>query len=234
MTPINLAFAFTAGLLATVNPCGWAMLPSFLSYYLGTREAGYEQKPLAGRAVDGLLLGLLVTAGFLTVFGTAAVVLSAGLRLIVKWLPVASLAVGAGLVLLGLWLLRGKSLPIRLPQPEIDTYARSPKSIFLYGVAYGLASLSCTLPVFLSVVSASLAAAGVAGLALMFGAYAGGMATVLVSVAIGAALFKGAIAQWFRPFLPHMHKVGAILLALAGLYLIWYQGRFLPLILAGF
>src|SRR6266498_2748861 len=30
--------AFTAGLLATVNPCGFAMLPAFLSFYVGTAE----------------------------------------------------------------------------------------------------------------------------------------------------------------------------------------------------
>ncbi len=234
MNELPLAFAFTAGLFATVNPCGWAMLPSFVSYYLGSREEGYEQKSLASRAVEGLYLGLLVTAGFLAVFGTAGVTLSAGLRVIVKVMPFAALAVGVALALLGLWLLAGRSLPFSLPVRQVDVRARNPKSVFLFGVAYAFASLSCTLPVFLAVVGASLTTAGFAGSATMFFSYAAGMATVLMSVALGAALLKGAVAQWFRKLLPYMHRLGAGLLVLAGLYLIWYQGRYLPLVFAGF
>jgi len=64
--------------------------------------------------------------------------------------------------------------------------------------------------------------------------YAAGMATVLMSVALGAALLKSAVAQWFRKLLPYVHRLGAGLLVLAGLYLIWYQGRYLPLVFAGF
>ena len=234
MNELNFAFAFSAGLLATVNPCGWAMLPSFVSYYLGSREEGFEARPLAGRVGEGLTLGLLVTAGFLAVFGTAGLVISAGLRVVVKFMPLAAFAVGIALVLLGLWLLAGKNLPFSLPTPRIDVRARNPKSVFLFGMAYAFASLSCTLPVFLAVVGASLATAGFVGSALMFGTYAAGMATVLMAVALSAALLKGTLTQWFRKVLPYVHRVGAILLILAGMYLIWYQGRFLPFVFAGF
>ena len=234
MNELNLAFAFTAGMLATVNPCGWAMLPSFVSYYLGSREAGFEDKPLASRMWEGLVLGLLATAGFLAIFGTAGIVISAGLRVIVKWMPLAALLVGTGLVLLGLWFIIGKSLPLSLPVPQVDLQARNPRSVLLFGIAYALASLSCTLPVFLMVIGASLTAAGLAGSAAMFLSYAAGMAVVLMSVAVGAALLKGSIVEWFRGLLPYVHRIGAVLLVLAGTYLIWYQSRYLPLILAGF
>jgi cytochrome c biogenesis protein CcdA len=233
MTELPLAFAFTAGFFATVNPCGWAMLPSFVSYYIGSREEGYDDKPLTTRAIEGLYLGLLVTAGFLAVFGTTGIVISAGLRFVVKYMPFAALAVGLALVLLGLWLLAGKNLPFSLPVPQLEVRARNPKSVFLFGMAYAFASLSCTLPVFLAVIGASLTTAGFAGSATMFASYAAGMATVLMSVALGAALVKGAVAQWFRKLLPYVHRLGAGLLVLAGLYLIWYQGRYLPLVLAG-
>ncbi len=233
MNELPLAFAFTAGLFATVNPCGWAMLPSFVSYYLGSREEGYEQRPLASRAVEGLYLGLLVTAGFLTIFGTAGIVISAGLRVIIKFMPFAALAVGVALVLLGAWLLAGKSLPVSLRVPQINVSARNPRSVFLFGMAYAFASLSCTLPIFLAVVGTSLATATAGGSLVMFGTYAAGMATVLMSVALSAALLKGTVSLWFRRLLPYVHRLGALLLVLAGLYLIWYQGRFLPLIIAG-
>jgi cytochrome c biogenesis protein CcdA len=150
-------------------------------------------------------------------------------------MPLLSLIVGLALVLLGIWLLRGKkSLALYIPQPKLDVGARNPRSIFLYGLAYGFASLSCTLPIFLAVVGASLTVAGLSGLTLMFSSYALGMAVVLMSVTLGAALFKGIVAQWFSRLLPYMNTIGAVLLIVAGLYLIWFQGRYLPLIMATF
>ena len=234
MTELPLAFAFSGGLLATVNPCGWAMLPAFVSYYLGSEEAGYEDRPLTARASEGLYLGLLVTGGFLAVFGTAGVVISAGLRVVVRFMPLLALAVGVVLVLLGLWLLAGKGLPSTLAMRHLDVRARNPRSVFLFGVAYAFASMSCTLPVFLAVIGASLAAVPDASAAAMFVSYAAGMATVLMSVAVAAALLKGAVVRAFRKLLPYVPRIGAGLLVLAGLYLIWYQGRYLPLVFAGF
>jgi cytochrome c biogenesis protein CcdA len=209
------------------------MLPSFVSYYLGSRQEGYEEQPLARRALEGFTLGLVVTAGFLAIFGAAGIVITAGLRAVVRYLPFAAMAVGLGLVLLGVWLLAGRSLSLSLslPQPKLDLSARNPRSVFLFGVAYALASLSCTLPVFLAVVGAGLAAAGFAATGAMFLAYGAGMATVLMSVALSAALLKGALASWFQRWLPYVHRVGAALLIAAGVYLIWFQARYLPLIL---
>lgn len=157
--------------------------------------------------------------------------ISAGLRAIVYYMPIAALAVGVTLVILGLWLLAGKALPVPIPQIQVDLKARNPISVFMFGVAYAFASLSCTLPVFLAVIGASLTAAGLAAGSAMFGAYGAGMATVLMLVAVGAALFKGTVTDHFRRLLPYVHQIGAALLILAGVYLIWYQGRYLPLIL---
>ena len=41
---LPFGFAFGAGIVAAVNPCGFAMLPAYLSLYLGTEEAGYEKR----------------------------------------------------------------------------------------------------------------------------------------------------------------------------------------------
>lgn len=231
---LNLTFAFSAGILATLNPCGWAMLPTFVSYYLGSREADYEQKSFAVRAGEGLTVGFTMTSGFLIIFATAAIVVSAGLRLIVKYMPFAALTTGIVLVLLGVWLLAGKSLPFSLPILQIsNSRTRDPKAAFVFGIGYAFASLSCTLPVFLAIVGASLTTSGFIASALMFSAYALGMASVLVSIALSTALLKGAVAQWYRKLLPHVYRLSAAMLILAGLYLIWYQGQYLPLFAGG-
>lgn len=226
MNELNFFFAFSAGALATFNPCAWAMLPTFVSFYLGSREADYDQRSFAARATEGLTLGLLVTGGFLLVFGVAAIILSIGLRFIVRYLPLGALVTGIALVILGFWLLAGKPFPFSVSLPQINTSrTRNPKSAFMFGVGYALASLSCTLPVFMSIVGATLTISGFLSGAIMFGGYAFGMAVVLISIAISTALLKGAIAQWFRKLLPYVYRVSAVMLIFAGLYLIWYQGR---------
>ena len=116
-------------------------------------------------------------------------------------------------------------------QPNLQE--RNARTVFLFGVAYALASLSCTLPIFLVVVGASITASGLSAGLAMFAAYAAGMGVVLMSVAVGAALLKASVAEWFKGWLPYVHRFGAIMLIAAGLYLIWFQGRYLPLIAAG-
>ncbi|MGD9755164.1 MAG: cytochrome c biogenesis protein CcdA, partial [Acidimicrobiia bacterium] len=50
-----LALAFAAGMLATVNPCGFAMLPAYLSYFVGLEDdpsaAGADRTVLRSVAV---------------------------------------------------------------------------------------------------------------------------------------------------------------------------------------
>ena len=172
-----------------------------------------------------------------TVIGSTqpkAAVISLGLRILVQAMPFLAILVGVGLVGLGLWLLFGGSLRLSIPTPRINAQARNPKSVFLYGAAYGFASLSCTLPIFMIVIGSSLATGSPGEAAAMFGSFAAGMATVLMAVVISIALVKGAIVQQLQAVLPYVHRIGAGLLVVAGLYLIWYQARYLPLFLATF
>ena len=54
--PITLALA--AGALSTINPCGFAMLPAYLAFYVGADE---DQLPSApNRMAQGLLTGLMI------------------------------------------------------------------------------------------------------------------------------------------------------------------------------
>ncbi len=232
MPALNFAFAFTAGMLATVNPCGWAMLPSLIAYYLGVGDDDFAARSIPARLREGLGVGALVTVGFLTVFTLMGAVITFGLRFLVRYLPLGTIFVGAALTLLGVWLFFGGKLPFSLPgfTPE---KARSPKAMYTFGLAYGLVSLSCTLPVFLAVVGASIPQNTWLNVVLMFIAFGAGMSIVLMSLVVSLALFKQGIVQKARTLLPYVHRIGAALLVLAGLYLLWYQGRYLPVILGG-
>jgi cytochrome c-type biogenesis protein len=74
MSEVSFAIAFIGGGLATLNPCGFPMLPAFLSFYAGADET--RLPPAQSRVAQGLLAGLLVTAGFLGVFAVIGLLLS--------------------------------------------------------------------------------------------------------------------------------------------------------------
>ena len=220
MSGAALGLAFSAGTLASVNPCGFAMLPSMVSFYLGQQQEDYAVRSLGRRAGEGLALGALVTAGFLLVFVLAGVLVSLGAGSLARVFPWATIAVGAVLVVLGLRLYLGGNVSLRVPRLEAARVAGSYRAMFVYGIAYALASLGCTLPIFLIAVGAALGAGPLGSLAL-FVAYSLGMGLVLTAVALGAALFRGIVGTTLRRTLPYVQQVSALLLVVAGGYLLW-------------
>jgi hypothetical protein len=94
--------------------------------------------------------------------------------------------------------------------------------MLLFGVGYGLVSLGCTLPVFLVAVGAALTTTGPLAALTVFGAYALGMAVVLLALSISAGLLRHGLARALRRALPHLRWInGSMLLAVGG-YLAWY------------
>src|SRR5215469_5327574 len=67
----HLWYAFVAGLVASVNPCGFVLLPAYLGYYLGDGRGGTGVRRQLGRA---LLVSATVTASFALLFGLAGIV----------------------------------------------------------------------------------------------------------------------------------------------------------------
>jgi len=55
-----------------------------------------------------------------------------------------------------------------------------------------------------------------------FVSYALGMGAILITVTLGAALFRGAVARWLRGAIPYVHRASALFLLGAGIYLIYY------------
>lgn len=218
-----VALAFGAGLLATVNPCGIALLPSFLSLYLGSSEAEAVERSPVARAAQGFVVGAVLSASFGAVFVVAGVIVSAGLRSFIDVVPWLAAAIGAALLILGLLMVAGRRVAlvtasrIRVGSGSAHGYRR----VAVFGVTYAIASLSCTLGVFLAVVGQSLATADLRFVAV-FAAYAAGSATVLIALSLSAALAKGALARAVRRLAPVVNRLAGVLLAVSGAYLILY------------
>jgi cytochrome c-type biogenesis protein len=202
----DLAFALVAGVLAAVNPCGFAMLPGYLALVAGDR-------PLRALAASGVM-----TAGFVAVFGVFGLLTTPLAAALQRWLPVVTVIVGLVLVVLGVLLLAGRELRVLVPSPVRGVPGARLVSMLGYGVAFAVASLSCSIGPF-------LAAAGVAvraGSLLTFGAYALGMGLVVAVLAVAAALAGTAVLGAFRGALPHVTRAGGALLVVTGGYVGYY------------
>ena len=221
-----LGFAFAAGMVAAVNPCGFAMLPAYMGLYLGTSEGGADASrplPALGRA---LTVGGAVTAGFVLLFSIAGVVALGARSVLTDVLPWLGLIIGFVLVVVGAWVLGGgklyTTLATRAAARVGDPTETNVRGYFLFGLSYGIASLSCTLPIFLTVVGTSLAVSKLATSFSQFVLYALGMGLVIVALTVGMALFKGAMVGGLRRAMPYVEPVGSWLMVLAGAYIVFY------------
>jgi len=200
------------------------MLPAFVGFFLGEREG--EDTGLVRRLLRAAVVAGLVTAGFVLVFVPIGAAIALGSRSLVRYVPWLGLTVGVVLVAVGLAFLAGRSLTIDL-HPVERVGGRGNRSMVVYGVGYGLASVGCTLPVFLAVVGGAVAAGGLLPGVGVFLAYAVGMGLVVLAVSVATALGKDAVARWLRGLMPHLRLVGGIGLVAAGAYLVFVEVRFL-------
>lgn len=217
---LPVGYAFAAGMVASVNPCGVLLLPSYVLYQLKSKEG---TSSTARRALRGIVIAAVVTVGFVLVFGAVGVVIAAGGQWLVRAFPFVGLVVGIAMAGLGVWiLLADKTLGILVASRLEVERQRTLANAFLFGLTYAIGSLSCTLPIFLAVVGTSLAGAGPLGALSQFIAYAVGMGAVILFVTLGAVLFRRAMGRWIRLITPYVHRVTALFAIGAGLYLTYY------------
>lgn len=222
MPDVPLFLALAAGVVAAVNPCGFALLPAYLSLLVVGDEPP-SRSAAVGRA---LVLTAAMTGGFVAVFGVAGLLLAPLMGALERSLPWFTVGFGALLAGLGGWLLAGRALPSLPWRP-----ARAPRlrgtwwSMALFGAAYALASLSCTVGPFLAIVGSSArSGSAVAGVGLFLG-YALGMGLVVGALAMAVALARASLVRRLRRAAAATSRAGGGLLVLAGAYVAWY-GRY--------
>ncbi len=224
---LPFGYAFGAGMVSAVNPCGFAMLPVYLSLYLGAEDESFKQSSWGLRLLKAAWITFVVTAGFGLLFGLVGAVVSAGGAFLMGIMPWVAIIVGIALIVMGGWMLFGNHLSLNfmlsLAGKIGDPRKMTVKGFFLFGVAFGATSLSCTLPIFLVVVGGSLTAGDFLSGLLQFFAYILGMGFVLLILTIGIAFVKeGVVVGAMRKLMPYIQKVAALLLVIAGSYIIYY------------
>ncbi|QPP05666.1 cytochrome c biogenesis protein CcdA [Streptomyces bathyalis] len=219
MDDLPLALALTAGMLAAVNPCGFALLPAYLSLLvLG------EDSPSRGAAVGRALSATAaMTLGFAAVFGLFGLVVAPVAGQVQQHLPWFTVVFGLLLAGVGVWLLAGRELPTLLPKVRrAPGVTRSVPSMALFGGAYAVASLGCTIAPFLATVVSAFQSGSTAGGLLLFGAYAAGMGAVVGTAALAVALARTSALGRLRRMGSVASRVGGGLLVLVGAYTAYY------------
>jgi cytochrome c biogenesis protein CcdA len=97
------------------------------------------------------------------------------------------------------------------------------QSYRLCTICYAIASLSCTLPIFLLVVFQGLSTGGIAEGSIVFLMYALGMGSVMIAISLAVTLSDQTFVKWLRRLTPKMNFITSILLIMAGSYLIYYN-----------
>ncbi|MCU1455472.1 MAG: cytochrome c biosis protein transrane region [Acidimicrobiales bacterium] len=221
MIDAPLTLAFTAGMVAAVNPCGFAMLPAYLSYFLGIERTGDDAPPAVG-VVRALVVGGVVSAGFAVLFGVAGALISWTSLSVTRASPWITVVIGMVLVAAGAAFILGWEPRLAVPHLGRGGHDRGLWSMFGFGLSYAVASLSCTLGPFSVVVTQTFSRSSVIAGIATFMAYALGMAVLLIALTVALATARQGLLRGLRRSLPYVQRAAGAIMVLMGGYLAWY------------
>src|SRR3954471_15570311 len=208
--------ALTAGMLGAVNPCGFALLPAYLSVLIASDQV------TPGRAVArALRCTIALTSGYVLVFGAFGLALTPVADAIQPRLPWVTVAFGLALAGLGGGLALGGALPA-FPGVRAPRLTGSAWSMVLFGMAYAIASLGCAAGPFLALVVSGLRAGSIGSGLLRYLPYAAGMGVVAGVTAVAVALLRASGMARARRFLAVVPRLGGTILLVSGGYVAYY------------
>nr|WP_232785293.1 cytochrome c biogenesis CcdA family protein [Mycobacteroides chelonae] len=214
------SLAFAAGLIAALNPCGFALLPVYLALVVRGPGAEIGKSRALARAI---IATMVMAAGFVAVFTVFGLLTVSVASVVQRYLPFVTVVFGIGLVILGLWLLSGRDIIALMPK-VLDANAPTTRlgSMFGYGVGYAVASLSCTIGPFLAVTSTTFESGSLFDGVMVYLAYASGITLVVGTLAVSTALASTVLLNAMRRALPYLNRISGAILLVVGAYVGYY------------
>jgi cytochrome c biogenesis protein CcdA len=211
----DLSIVFAAGVFATFNPCGFAMLPAYMTMLISSQRESESLPKLVGKALQ---FAALMTLGIVTIFALFAVVIFPISTSIQAYLPIATITIGVLLIAVGVATLSGRSPYLKkLWSPNTAPSTRL-KSLYLYGVTFALGSISCTIGPLLAATSKALELTFLESLRIYL-IYATGISVTIAILAL-IALFSQKTLSKIRNSMKIIEIASSAFLVLVGLYLI--------------
>lgn len=215
----NFAYSFLLGILAAVNPCGFVLLPTYLLFFLGMREE--TDLGTSERIRRALVVSSGVSVGFLGVFLIIGIIS----RLFTQWIELnakyASFLIGVALLIAGLRMITGWIPKFAMPQIG-GGQNRNFRAMTIYGVAYAVASIGCTIGFLTTAVFGSIAVNGFVSGVISIVLYGLGMAMLVMALTVSLAFAKTGLITMIKSRMRIVERFGAVLVTFTGFYLIWY------------
>lgn len=217
---LTLWAAFAGGLVAFLSPCVLPMLPVY-ALYLFSGGDGAEDKRVAWQGLLlrslGLLLGFVL---FFTLIGAGAGLLGGALKNLDR--GTLNIVTGVLMILFGIWTAGFVTLHgVNAPKWASST-AVKPRGFFssaLFGMVIALSWTPCLTPILANALilaaSSATAGAGMASLAV----FALGLALPMLAFMALYQWLRGALG-WLRTHQPLLRRIGGVLMALYGLWMI--------------
>ncbi|SMC05353.1 Cytochrome c biogenesis protein CcdA [Sulfobacillus thermosulfidooxidans DSM 9293] len=225
---MNLAFYM--GIAAVFNPCGIALLPASFAWIGGTVGGTATVPTRVGRGIQS---GILMAVGFTAVVAGLAVVVHGIGSALSPILHTVMLAL-SGLLIVG-----GSAVALGLFHFPVDRWTgmgritpagRSIWTLVVAGIVYGVAALSCTLPLFLAALAPAVAG-GWPTVVQIVGSFGLGTAVVLVGVGLVTLFARDGLLRAIRAVGPWLNPALGLIIVGAGAYLgyywLWGPGHFL-------
>tara|TARA_B110000438_G_scaffold89536_1_gene89017 strand:- start:982 stop:1860 length:879 start_codon:yes stop_codon:yes gene_type:complete len=225
---LRSGISFSAGLVAVFNPCGFALLSVYFSSFLNRNkkiEYKNNSRKYFLKIYDPIYVSTIVTIGFIIVFFIFGIALSAGFYAIKNTFSYFGLLISIFLFAYGFFILSGGNIYFNKLQKIANLLGSkntdSSKFYFIYGLSYGITSLSCTLPIFMSIVFSLSNMSKIEFLLRDFILFSVGTWVALLSVSF-ALLFLDIIVQKIKFFLSLYKYISSLVLIISGSYLILY------------
>lgn len=215
----RLWLSFGSGLLAAVNPCGFVLLPTYLIYFLGIGGSAESQRASMRRALG---VGAALSVGFMSVFLVVGVITRLFTDYINQNAKYVALLIGVALFAAGVAMLAGWRIPFTTPKLDIGQRDRTTASMFVFGVAYAIASIGCTLGPFTATVLGTITTEGFAVGLLAIALYGIAMSLLVIGLTVTIALSRSGFLRFLRNGLRHVERASAAVMMISGLYLAWY------------
>ena len=211
--------AFAAGLLSFFSPCVLPLLPVYIG--LLTTDAGNQELGMVRRAAN--------TVAFVLGISTTFLILGLGAGSIGKMLSNSYVAIVCGIIIIffGLYLAGLLKIPFLTQEKRMDTSKLNTSTVlgaFLLGLGFSFGWTPCIGPI-LGTVLAMAAQQGTAlagaGLTLV---YSLGMCIPFLVITLASNLLLAKVRK-LNKYMPIIQRVGGILIAVMGLWMVVTAGQ---------
>lgn len=221
---ITLGFGLLTGMLSFFAPCSFALFPAYMSYYASSDRT-------ASSFAGSLRLGVVASLGMAVAYGLISISLSG----LTAFLPLQAMLSYTIPVLAVLILLLGAAFATgftaggrffgQLSQRIADraeTAQSVDGTVFGFGVAYAIGSITCILPIFIVfIVAPFLTGDAFTGL-LAFGSFILGKSALMVAATVLTGRSKEHLVTQLGQNFVWVRRIGGGLMIFAGLYLFRY------------